>query len=469
MNFRPTFWPGFLLGALAAFAALSRKLLPTPSVAADGLLDFVSEAVLTSDASGQITAANAAARALFGPDLAGYQDLCYPTGQPVPPGQLPLTRRDFSPTGFLLTGADGSSRTLEATTRTLPTGGAVAVFRDSTEHADAQAKETRAQADTHALHAFGRRLGTVRTAEEAAEAVAEAVLTLGAKTARCFTYDADAKRLTLTAARPDTRPKRPRTQTAARNETAIFDAANSLHWAMYVSKEPFEDADTLALPLVAGGAALGHLEVSGGSRVSREMLTLAASLTAATLAARHQSERADAGAARETALLEIAALLAQAAPFDTLCDAAAAHLRRLLPADVCTVTVSGRLRGADYLDGLLRPERHKPDDPGLRHEAAEAAMASGATVQRTNLRSSEFADAVWRAFAGASGLHRVLAVPLMGKPAGALTVWAAGDGAFTEAQVQLAETMAALLSVAPSTTKAGRTKTQTSPGPADAD
>ncbi len=469
MNFRPAFWPGFLLGALAAFAALFRKPLPNPSVAADGLLDFVSEAVLTSDASGQMTAANAAARALFGPDLASYHRLCYPTGQPVPPGQWPLTRRDFSPALFLLTDADGSSRTLEATAHPLLNGGVAAVFRDVTERADAQATETRARADTDALHALCRRLGTARTAEDAAEASVEAALALGVLTARCFTYDADARQLTLAAAHPDMRPKRPRTQTAARPETAIFEAADPLHWAMYVSKEPYQSTETLALPLVAGGAALGHLEVSGGSRVSRQALTLAASLTAATLAARHQSERADAGAAREAAVRQIAALLAQAAPFDTLCDAAASHLRCLLPADVCTVTVSGRLRGADYLDGLLRPERHKPDDPALRHEAADVATASGAAVQRTNLRSPEFADAVWRAFAGASGLHRVLAVPLMGKSAGALTVWAAGDGAFTEAQAQLAETMAALLSVRAATARASRTKPQTSPGPAGAD
>ncbi len=469
MNFRPVFWPGFLLGALVAFATFFRKPQPALAIPPDPLLDFVSEAVLTSNASGQIIAANAAARALFGADLAGYQGLCYPTGQPVPPGQLPLTRRYFSPTRFLLTDADSQTRTLEATTRPLPTGGAAAVFRDVTAHTQAEAKDTRAQADADTLHNLSRRLGTARNTEEAAEMGADAALVLGADTARCFTYDADTKQLTQAAARPDTRPKRPRTQSAARPETAIFDAANPLHWAIYVSKEAYEDADTLALPLVAGGAALGHLEVSAGEKLSREALLMAASLTAATQAARQQSERADAGAAREAAVLEIAALLAQAAPLDTLCDAAAAHLRRLLDAEVCTVTVSGRLRGQDYQDGLLRPERHKSDDPALRHEAAEAAVASGVTVQRTNLRSPAFADAVWRAFAGASGPHRVLAVPLTGKQAGALTVWAAGGGAFTAAQVQLAETAAALLSVRSATAKAGRRVPQMSPGPAGAD
>ncbi len=467
MNFRLAFWPGFLLGALTAFAALFRK--PAPATPPDPLLDFGAGAVVACDASGQVVKANAAARALFGADLARYAQLCYPTGQPVPPGQMPLTRRDFSPTRFLLTDADGQTRMLEATTRPLPAGGAAAIFRDVTALTDAEAKDTRAQADTDALYALCRRLGTARTAEDAAEAAVEAALTLSADTARCFTFDAERKYLTLAAARPDTQPKRPRTQTAARPETTAFDAADPLHWAVYVAKEPLEDGGTLTLPLIVGGTVLGHLEVSAGPGLSREALTLAASLTAATLAARQEANRADAGAAREAALSELAALTAQAAPselaaltaqaapFDVLCDAAAAHLRRLLPAEVCTVTVSGRLRGQDYHDAVLRPERHKPGDPALRHEAADAAMASGTSVQRSALKSPAFADAVWRAFAGASGQHRVMAVPLAGKHAGALTVWAEGDGAFTEAQVQLAETVAALLSVRPATTKAGRT------------
>jgi len=467
MSFRPAFWPGFLLGALTAFAALFRK---TRSAAPDRLLDFVSEAALSGDALDRPAQANAAARALFGTDLAGYQHLCYPTGQPVPPGQLPLTRRDFSSVRVLLTDTEGQTRTLEVTTRPLPTGGAVAVFRDMTAQVSVEAKEARARTDTDTLSVLCRRLGTAKTAEDAAEAAVEAALALGADTARCFTYDAERKLLTLAAARPDTRPKRPRTQTAARPETTAFDAADPLHWAMYVSKELLKNAVTLAVPLIAGGgAALGHLEVSAGPEVNREALTLAAALTAATQAARLEADRADAGTAREAALSEMAALTAQAAPLDTLCDAAAAHLRRLLPAEVCTVTAGGRLRGQDYLDGLLRPERHKPGDAALRHEAADAAMASGAAVQRTSLRSPEFADAVWRAFAGASGQHRVLAVPLTGKHAGVLTVWAAGEGAFTEVQVQLAETVAALLSVRPATAKAGRTAPRTSAGQAGAD
>ncbi len=469
MNFRPAFWPGFVVGALTAFATLFRRPAPAPVPPPDPLLDCVSEAVIACDAaSGQITEANAAARALFGSDLAGYQKLCYPTGQPVPPGQLPLAHCSFLSARFLLTDAHGQTRTLEATTRPLPNGGAAVVFRDVTAHTATEAKDTRAQANADALHNLSRRLGTARTAEEAAEAVVDAALVLGALATRCFTYDAGAKQLTLAAARPDTRPKRPRTQTAALPETRVFDAADPLHWAMYVSKESYQNADTLALPLTAGGAALGHLEVLAGPELSREALTLAASLTGATLAARQEAERAEAGMAREAALLEIAALLAQAASLDTLCDAAVARLRRLLAADVCTVAVSGRLRGQGYHDALLRPERYKSDDPALRHEAADAAMASGATVQRTSLRSPEFADAVWRAFAGASGLHRVLAVPLTGN-GGTLTVWAAGGGAFTAAQVQCAETVAALLSVLPATTKAGRRVPQTSPGPVGAD
>ena len=467
MNFRPAFWPGFLLGALAAFAALLRK--PSPATLPDPLLDFVSEAVIACDASGQITETNAAARALFGASLADYTQLCYPSGQPVPPGQLPLTRRASSLACFLLTDASGQTRTLEAATRPLPRGGAAAVFRDVTAHTEAKAKDTQAQADSDALHTLSRRLGRAETAEDAAEAAVEAALMLGADTARCFAYDADAKQLTQAAARPDTRPKRPRTQTAARHETVLFDAANPLHWAVYVAREAFEDGNILALPLTVRGTALGHLEASAVPESGRAALTLAASLTAATLAARREADRAETGASREAALLEIAALLAQAAPFDTLCDAAAVYLRRLLTAEVCTVTVGGRLRGQDYLEALLRPERHTPKDAALRHEAADAATASGETVQRTNLSSPGFASGVWRAFAGASGRHRVLAVPLIGKQqAGMLTVWAAGDGPFSAEQVRFAETLAALLSARPAITTANRTKPQTLPEPADA-
>ena len=466
MNFRAAFWPGFLLGALTGFAALFRK---PPPAAPDRLLDFVSEAVVACDASGQITETNAAARALFGADLAGCQSLCYPTGQPVPSGQLPLTRPTLTLARFLLTDASGQTRTLEAATRPLPGGGAAAVFRDVTAQTDAELKDAQARAGTATLHALSRRLGRAETAEDAAVAAVEAALMLGADTARCFAYDADAKQLTQAAARPDTRPKRPRTQTAARHETALFDAANPLHWAMYVSKKPFQNAETLALPVVAGGTALGHLEVVSAPEASREALTLAASLTAAALAARRAADRADAGAARQAAVSELAALLAQAASFDALCDAAAVHLRRLLSAEVCTVTVGGRLRGQDYLEALLRPERHTPKDAALRHEAADAATASGETVQRTNLSSPGFAEAIWRAFAGASGKHRVLAVPLIGKQqAGVLTVWAAGDGPFSAEQVRFAETLAALLSARPATTTVNRTKPQTLPEPADA-
>ncbi len=444
MNFRSAFWPGFLLGALTAFAALFRKPPPAPPATADRLLDFVSESVLTCDASGQITEANAAARTLFGADLVGYQSLCYPTGQPVPSGQLPLTRPTLTPARFLLTDTGGQTRTLEATTRLLP-GGAAAVFQDVTAHTNAELEDARAQADMDTLLALSRRLGLAQTAEDAAGAAAEAALALGAETARCFLYDRERRQLIQAAARPDTRPKRPQTQHAARPVTAAFDATDPRHWAVYVAKEAFDDANTLALPLTTGGSMLGHL------------------------AGRQQADRAEAGAAREAALSEIAALLAQAAPLDTLCDAVASHLRHLLAAEVCTVMVSGRLRGQNYRDGLLRPERHTPKDTALNHEAADAARESGEMVQRTNLSSPDFASGVWRAFAGASGKHRVLAVPLASKDKrGALTVWASGDGAFSAAQVRFAETLAALLSARLAITTANRTTPQTLPGPADA-
>ena len=75
------------------------------------------------------------------------------------------------------------------------------------------------------------------------------------------------------------------------------------------------------------------------------------------------------------------------------------------------------------------------------------AVRTGKTVSRVGLPNPHFDDGVWRAFAGQSGKHSILAVPL-GRGQGALTVWVPGETPFPAAQVTFLETVTALLTAA---------------------
>ena len=116
---------GLWIGGLFAPAPPRRLPAPVflpPVLRPDPRLDSVSDAVITCDTSGTITYANAAAQAVFGPDGDGLSRLCYPSGQPVPQGQSPLTlaRRTVQTVeaaGYLLTTLGQAPRVLDVTAR----------------------------------------------------------------------------------------------------------------------------------------------------------------------------------------------------------------------------------------------------------------------------------------------------------------------------------------------------------------
>ena len=463
--FRPLFWLGLLGGGLASFGARRAWLLRPPAPQADPLLDFFPDAAIRCDASGRVTRVNAAARALG--DMAGDLPLRYPSGQPVPPGQMPwtrarLSRRRMTGGGYLLTGPDGAVRVLDIDAHPLGDGGAVAVLRDVTASAADQARAAAAQAYGQVLHELGRRLDAAPDQGETARAAAGAALGLleGLPEAqvRLYLRDADVGRLTLLAAAPDDRPKRPRSRAQARASDIPFDAGVPWIWAVYVAREAYADGDALMLPLLAGGVALGHLMLNArnpkdlGDGQRREALTLLAAMASLALAGWFQAARADGMTAQAEALGDVARTASSGATADALADLVVGHVRRIVGAEVCVVAwlEAERLRpaGTSFRDALLFPEKHAPDDPLLCDPAARQAVKTGRAVTRAALPNPAFGAGPWRAFAGQSGTHTVLALPLAGRR-GALTVYALGSLPPSAARVTFLEALAALLSLSP--------------------
>jgi len=465
------FWLGLLGGGLVSFGtrhAWRPKLrLPKP----DSFLDFLPDAVIRCEAFGRVIGANAAARALglVVGGVAGDLPLRYPTGQPVPPGQMPLARARLSGeavacAGYLLTGPDGTAHVLDIWAQP-QIGGAVAVLRDVTASAASQAREAAAQVHGQALHELGRRLGAASDRGEAARAAVEAALRLlenlpGAG-ARLYLRDSDAGRLTLLASAPDDPLKRPRTSAQAQAADIPFDAAVPWIWTVYVAREACVGEDTLILPLLAGGVAFGHLTLS--ARVGedledvkqRESLTLLAAMVSPSLAGWLGAARAAALTAQAGALRDIARAAASGVAPDALADLVIGHARQIVGAAVCVVArlEADRLRlaGASFRDALLFPEKHSSDDPTLCDAATRKAVKTGKTVTRAALPNPDFEAGPWRAFAGQSGTHTVLALPLAGRR-GALTVYFAGGLPPSDASLTFLAALAALLSLPQATT-----------------
>jgi len=463
--FRPLFWLGLLGGGLASFGARRAWLPRPPAPQADPLLDLFPDAVIRCDASGRVTRVNAAARALG--DRVGDLPLRYPSGQPVPPGQMPwtrarLSRRRMTGGGYLLTGPDGAVRVLDIDAHPLGNGGAVAVLRDVTTSAADRARAAAAQAYGQVLCGLGRRLDAAPDQGEAARAAAGAALGLleglpGAQV-RLYLRDADVGRLTLLAAAPDDRPKRPRSRAQARASDIPFDAAVPWVWKVYVAREAYADGDALLLPLLACGVALGHLmlnarnpkDLEDGPR--REALTLLAAMASLSLAGLVQAARAGALTAQAEALGDVARAASSGATADALADLVIGHVRRIVGAEVCVVAWRDadrlRLAGTSFRDALLFPEKHAPDDPLLCDPAARKAVKTGRAVTRAALPNPAFGASPWRAFAGQSGTHTVLALPLAGRR-GALTVYGLGSLPPSDAHVTFVESLASLLSLSP--------------------
>lgn len=465
--FTPPFWLGLLGGGLASFGTRRAWLPRPPTPPPDPLLDLVSDAVIRCDGAGRVAPANAAARALGCGDTPVDLPLHYPSGQPVPPGQMPLARarRSGQPVacpGYLLTTPDGAARVVDVEAHPLSGGGAAAVLRDVTASAASLAREARAQSRARVLDELARRLGAAPGRDGAARAAVEAALALldglpGAR-ARLYLRDPHAGRLTLLAAAPEDHPKRPRSQAQARASDIPFDAAVPWVWAVYVAREVYADEDTLILPLLAGGGTLGHLTL--GAQIGEDMedegrrgaLTLLAATASLSLAGWHQALRADEMAAQAGALRGVARAAASGAVPDALADLVVGHARRLAGADLCTVAwlEAGRLRlaGSSFRDALLFPEGYAPDDPALCGSAARKAAKTGERVMRAGLPNPAFGAGPWRALAGQSGAHTVLSLPLAATR-GALTVYVLGGLPPSDAHVTFLESLAALLSLFP--------------------
>ncbi len=268
---RPPFWLGLLLGIGAAFGVRLRLLPALSSPASDPLLDFVSDAVLICDASGAISYANAAARRLFGADGKDSFPLCYPSGQPVPPGQIPLfralqTRQTVTGAGYVLTAIDGQRRIFDVAAYP-HLNGAVAVFQDVTARQEIQARQAETEKRGQTLRSLALILSATKDREGFARCIVDSALTLLDRLpdaqVRLHIYDSESKQITRLASAPEDRPKRPKTLKQAQPPTFPFDAQDPLLWQVYVARQPFVTSESVcALPLLAGGKARGHLSAT---------------------------------------------------------------------------------------------------------------------------------------------------------------------------------------------------------------
>lgn len=466
-----SFCLGLLLGGLAFFGA--RRLWPSLSpIPLDPLLDLVSDAVVMCDASGAVTDINAAGRALFGPGGDSLSHLCYPSGQPVPPGQLPISRalhtgKAIESADYVCVSAEGKARASHISASPLPDGRVVLTARDMTELGESRTRETARGRREQVLRVLCRRLSAAPDAEGLAQALVESALALTAGLpdvrVHLYAYDPDVKQLTRLASAPTDRPRQPKSHRQAQPPTFPFDASSPLLWSVYVAREPMVGADigddaarpAYAVPLLAGGVALGHLAVvcpaadAFADTDLRETWGLLASITAFGLAGPRQAARAEHLAAQADALHGVIQAGTQATEPGDLADMVSRQVRRVLDAEVCVLALRGKtglhLVGHGYQDALLFPDRHAPDDPALIGDAAREAVRKGKTIRRSGLANPRFDAGIWRAFAGQSGRHSVFSAPLAAGQ-GALTTYASGDILFTDAQVKFLETLAGLVS-----------------------
>lgn len=481
MTYRIFFPLGVLLGAVSVFTLRLRQAAGPQRAEQYPLLGLVGEAVLVCDTVGTITYLNAAAQEWFGREGEAYTLLQYPSGQPVPPGQLPLTRalrtgKAGEGAGYLCVSPGGTRRVLEVSARTLPAGGAAAVFKDITELLETQSRKTEGERQADTLRRLCRRLAAAADPEGLVRSIADSALSLlqaepsapEKPRVRLYAYDASRKQLTRLASAPEDRPKRPRSQKSAQAPTFTFDAACPLLWGMYIAKEPFRGGGSEALgenpldhffsfPLLAGGMVIGHLSLlcedpyAFNRPALRESLELLASLAALALAGPSQAAQSAHLAQQVNAIREVVGAVASRLDPGKLADLVGQHIRRVLDAEVCTLAVSDgerlRLLGEEYKDALLHPERHAPDDPAMTRGTAEKALRTDKSAQCLGDKNPALAEGIWSAFAGRSGRHSALSVPL---PAGqgVLTVLRGGDTPFSDDQVRFMETLAALTATA---------------------
>ncbi len=452
---RPLFLLGLLLAAFAAFRLRLPKPRPQPAPRSD-FQDFVSDALLIQGSTGTVEA-NGPAQTLFGEGCS--PSLRYLTGQDVPPGQHPLQRAALSRETvsglYRGTSAEGTECVLAIMARPLLDGGAAAIFRDVTAQHESEERAQAARTRQAVIQKLCRRLSFAGTADTVAQSVTEETLALLRECpdiqVRLFVFDSASDTLTCLASAPDDRPKRPQSAAEAQPMTVRFDAQIPELWQMYVARQ----SSASGLPLISGGVAIGHLSVTSSTGnvfeapIVRETLELIASLAALALAGPSASARAAASTAQTDAVREIAGAVGSGRTLAELADLAAAQVKRVTQAAVCTVSVpaGGKLCiiGEAYQDDLLFPET-APDDPRLHGKAIRKAWRTRKIVTHLGL-PPDTDDGPWRVFTGSTGLHSIIALPLAER--GVLSVYTAGNAPLPGTHRKFLETVAALLSLSP--------------------
>lgn len=434
--------------------------------------------------------------------------LRYPSGQSVPPGAFPWTRAalaripaDWTP--YLLARDAHDLRSVEIAARPVPEG-AVAVVRDISAQTNAAAWEAQARGTQQALAEAARRLARTPDFQALCQLAADAALALlppamrpGARAVLC-TFGGQGQPIVLRAASPDEGKKRPRRYADTLPPLFEFDAQSPLLWKVYLDRQtvacadinndplfagtherallqsPFQAAHTvrsaLMLPLLPGAAASGHLLLTSPlphafAPDTQDALSLLASLTASLLA-RAQSDTLRHTQDDQLTLLRQAALAAATASgSDTFADTLTRCAAAALGASLCVLSLADpppaspptrvalplRVWGTPPPDmASLRPEHGSaaPHCPCTR--TTSTAVRRGLPAAQIAIPNPPLGECVWRAFGGQSGTHSALALPLRVHDTvrGALTVFRQGSAPFSPPEISLAETFAALASLA---------------------
>jgi len=434
--------------------------------------------------------------------------LRYPSGQSVPPGALPWTRAALSRiptdwTPYLVARDAHDLRPVEIAARPVSSG-AVAIVRDVSLQKNAAAWEAQARATQQALAEAARRLSRTPDFQTACQVATDAALALlppavrpGARALLC-TFDGQNQLLVLRAVSPDEGKKRPRRFADTLPPQFEFDAQSPLLWKVYLDRQIVASAavDTdslfagakerallhfppgaahtvrsaLMLPLLPGAAASGHLLLTSPlpgafPPDTQNALALLAALSASALA-RAQSDALRHQQSDQFALLRQAALAA-AARFenDTFADTVTRCAAAALGAVLCTLSLTDASDGPPPQPGHspLRLWGTPPPDlasPSPEHGSAaprcpcvrttSTAVRRGQPSVQIAIPNPPLGECQWRAFGGQSGTHSALALPLRldDKACGALTVFRQGSAPFSPQELALAETFAALASLA---------------------
>ncbi len=393
--------------------------------------------------------------------------------------------------------------TTERTNGTAPLGGAVAVFRDITALKDSQRQENAANTRVESLLRISQDLNATLDLDQIHRVVAQGALDLLPESsmisdarALLYSFDGDGRPLTLlaTASNADKGPL-PRATSLRQTLpfTVPFDTHSRLIWQVYVSREVAyspnweHDLDyaadqdrllargaqkldapvrsVLALPLLARDFVSGHLLLTSSSPSAFDdprLVDALRNLTALAVIARvnarlygQMKQRAD----ELDALWKVGQAIASKLELDDVVDTLTDRVRAVVAAELCTLSLYETdaggarrlsLQGHAVHDALRMGETDvMAQDPCdlVTYQAAQTGEVA-ALIGQPNLpfTGTEKTGCKWRAFAGQSGKHSVLAVPLKygSEILGALTVYTRGEQPFHPDQIKLLNTLASL-------------------------